>query len=75
MRLSPPMAVLAILAVLLASVAWLAPPHREAAEVTVTLPAATYQKLALWGKAHTGADGKPQSVVQVIEGLGARLGE
>ncbi len=75
MHLSPPITVLSILAVMLAGTAWLAPPQREAAEITVALPAGTYQRLALWGKAHVGADGKPRTVVQVIEDLEARLGE
>jgi hypothetical protein len=48
MYISPPIGVLAILAVGLAGAAWLAPPQREAAQVTVMLPAATHQKLALW---------------------------
>ena len=75
MHVSPPIAVLAILAVMLAAVTWLAPPQREADQIAVVLSAATYQKLALWGKAHAGADGQPQTVVEVIEALGARLGE
>jgi hypothetical protein len=32
----------------LAGAAWLAPPQREVAQVTVMLPAATHQELALW---------------------------
>lgn len=69
MYISPPIAVLAIAAVGLAGTAWLAPPPREVAQVTVMLPSATYQKLALWGKEHAGADGRPLTVVQVIEEL------
>ncbi len=68
MSISPPIAVSAIVAVALACTAWLEPPQREAAQVTLTLPIAAYQKLALWGKEHSGADGRPRTVVlQVIE--------
>ncbi|MEJ2122708.1 MAG: hypothetical protein P8Z76_18815 [Alphaproteobacteria bacterium] len=42
------------------------------AQATVMLPAATYQKLALWGKEHISADGHPQTVVQVIEELATK---
>ena len=69
MHVSPPITVLAILAAMLAGAVWLAPPQRELAQVTVMLPTATYQKLALWGKEHGGADGRPLTVVQVIEEL------
>ena len=33
------------------------------------LPNATYQKLASWGKEYAGEDGRPLTVVQVIEAL------
>jgi hypothetical protein len=46
MYISPPIAVLAIAAAGLAGTAWLAPPPREVAQVTVMLPSTTYQKLA-----------------------------
>jgi hypothetical protein len=69
MYISPPITVLAILAAMVASVVWLAPPQREVAQVTVMLPTATYQRLALWGKEHPGADGRALDVVQVIEEL------
>ena len=69
MYISPPIAVLTILAVGLASTAWLPPQPREMAQATVMLPAATYQKLALWGKEQISADGHPLTVVQVIEEL------
>jgi hypothetical protein len=69
MYISPPIAVLAILAVGLAGAAWLTPPPREVAEATVMLPTATHQKLALWGKEDAGADGRPLTVAQVIEKL------
>lgn len=73
MRVSPPIVVLAIAAFGLAGTAWLAPPPREVAQVTVMLPTATYQKLARWGKEHAGADGRPLTVVQVIEALANKL--
>ena len=69
MYVSPPIAVLAILAVGLGSTTWIAPQPREVAQVTVMLPTAIHQKLALWGKEHNGADGQPLTVVQVIEEL------
>ena len=69
MQVSPPITVLAILAAMVAGTVWLAPPQREVAQVTVMLPMATYQKLARWGKEHAGADGRPLTVVQVIEEL------
>ena len=74
MYISPPIAVLAILAAGLASGAWLDPP-REAMSVTITLPEATYQKLSLWGKERSGEDGQPLSVAQVIEELATEMGE
>ena len=69
MYISPPIAVLAILAVGLASTAWLEPPQREVAQVTVMLPTATHQKLALWARDRADPDGRPLTVVQVIEEL------
>ena len=67
MHLSPPITVLPILAVGLAGTVSLAPPPNKPSRATVTLSTATYQKLALWAKEHTGADGRPLTVVQVIE--------
>jgi hypothetical protein len=67
MYISPPIGVLAILAVGLAGAAWLAPPQREVAQVTVMLPAATHQQLALWARDRADPDGRPLTVVQVIE--------
>lgn len=70
MYLSRPTIVLAILAVGVASTAWLAPPPpREIAQATVMLPATTYQKLALWAKDRASADGRPLTMVQIIEEL------
>jgi hypothetical protein len=68
MHVSPTIAVLAIVTIGLAGTAWFAPPPCEVARVIVMLPTATYQKLALWGKEHAGAEGRPLTVVQVIEG-------
>jgi hypothetical protein len=69
MYISPPIGVLAILAVGLAGAAWLAPPQREVAQVSVMLPTATHQKLALWARHRADPDGRPLTVVQVIEEL------
>ncbi len=74
MHVSPPITVLAIMAAMVAGAVWLAPPQREMAQVTVVLPTATYQKLALWGKEHAGADGRPLTAVQVIEELANQAG-
>lgn len=74
MYISPPIAVLAILAVGLASIAWLEPPQ-ELAPATVVLPASTYQKLALWGTEHIGEDGRSLLVAQVIEKLATDMRE
>lgn len=74
MYISPPIAVLAILAAGLASTAGLEPP-REVTPVTVMLPATTYQKLSLWGKERIGEDGQPLTVVQVIEELAMQMAE
>ena len=67
MYISPPIAVLAIAAVGVAATAWLTPPPREVAQAKVMLPTATYQKLAQWGKEQAGPDGRPLTIVQVIE--------
>lgn len=69
MYISPPISVLAILAVGLAGTAWVAPPQREVAQVTVGLPAATYSKLTLLAKGRIGTDGQPLTVAQIIEEL------
>lgn len=73
MYLSPPIAVLAVLAVGLAGTAWLAPPQHASGQVTMMLPTATHQKLALWGNKHASADGRPLTVAQVIEELANKL--
>ena len=69
MQVSPPIAVLATMAVLVAVVVWLAPPPREVAQVNVALPTATHQRLVQWGKDHAGVDGRPLTIAQVIEEL------
>ncbi len=74
MHVSPPITVLAIIAAMVAGAVWLAPSEREVARVTVVLPTATSQKLALLGKEHAGADGRPLTVVQVIEELANQAG-
>ena len=45
-------------AAMVAGVVWLAPPQRQAAQISVMLPTATHQKLAHWGRSHAGADGR-----------------
>ena len=68
MYISPPIAVLAIASLGLAATAWLAPP-REPARMTVSLPASTYQALALWGHEQGALDGSALSVEQAINKL------
>ena len=73
MKISPPIGVLALLVVGLASAAWLAPLPREKNQTSVTLSSDTYQKLTLWGRKHAGTDGRSQTVAQVIEKLANSL--
>lgn len=67
MRLSPPITVLCLMAALVAGTVWLAPSKRDASQVPVMLPAATYHKLVLLGEGRVGVDGKALTVVQLIE--------
>jgi len=67
MHSSPPIIVLAILAVGVASTAWLSPRQSEASHVNVMLPVDTYETFAQFGKEYTDADGRPLTVAQVIE--------
>ena len=69
MYISPPITVLAILAIAYTATVLLTPPPREIAHVTLVIPSTTYKKLVLWGQANTGTDGRPLTVVQVIEEL------
>ena len=69
MQLSPPITILALMATLVACTVWLAPPQRQAAQVTVMLPTATHQKLAHWGRTHADASGRALTVAQVIEAI------
>jgi len=69
MYISPPLTILAFLAVVVASMAWLAPPQRHMTQITVMLPTATYQKLVLRGMMYARADERPLTAVQVIEEL------
>lgn len=75
MKISPPIAVLAILAGGLAGAVWLAPPPRQMAQIDVTLPNSTYQKLVLRGKDQADADGRSRTVVQVIEEFTNKMGD
>lgn len=58
-------------AVAVAGGTWLAPSPRAKTQATtaVTLPNATYQKLTSWTEDEPGADGRPVTVVQLIEEL------
>ena len=69
MRVSPPIAVVVIMSTLVAGTAWLKPPQRENSRVEVMLPTTTYHALALLGMEQAGDDGRPLTVVQVIEEL------
>ena len=68
MRISPPIVVLVVTAGMVAATALFAPP-RDAAQVVVSLPNATYQQLAEWGRAGARTDGRSLTVAQVIEEL------
>jgi len=69
MRLSPPITILALVAVGVAGVSWLMPPPREPASVAVQISIATHQKLAAWAKAHPGPTDQPMTVAQAIDVL------
>lgn len=75
MHFSPPLTVLAIMAATVAGAATLAPPQHEARQVTVMLPAATYQKLLTWGTEYAEENGRPLTIVQVIEALAIKCGK
>lgn len=66
MIISPPLAVITIVAAGLAATAWLAPPNRSA-QITVAIPLSIYEQLALRTKGRTGPDGKPLTVAKIIE--------
>ena len=66
MRVSPPIAVIGLMVVVVAAGVWIAPQQQKAEQITVTLPTATHQKLAHWGQNHPGANGRPLTVVQVM---------
>lgn len=72
MRISRPLSVLALMATMVAGAAWYAPPQHDTAQMAVMLPGATYQLLARKGEAKVDANGRPRSVVQVIEDLAAQ---
>ena len=67
MYISPPIAVLAILGVVFAGLAWLTPPARDEVRVSVTIPTATYKSLVLWGQEHASTDGRAPTAGQVME--------
>ena len=69
MYLSPPLTVMAGMAALVAVTVWIAPPQEGHGAITITVPAATHQKLARWGAMHAGADGTPSTVVRAVEVL------
>jgi hypothetical protein len=72
MYISPPITILAILAIGLAGTAWLTSPRNETTQVSVMLPTATYRKLEHWGKVQAGVDGRPLTAAQIIEELAIR---
>jgi hypothetical protein len=73
MRISPPLAVVSTLVVLVAATALFAPPSPAQTNVSVPLSADAYRKLDLWGETHVGTNGRARSVPQVIEMLADRL--
>ena len=72
MYVSPPLAILALLVVGVATVTWLAPEQRAPARVTVSLSTATYEKLVAWAREHSGTAGSELTVEQAIEELANR---
>ena len=67
MYISPPIAVLTIVGVAFAGMAWLKPPPRDEVRVSVTIPKVTYKKIVRWGQDHAGAEGQTPAVGKVIE--------
>lgn len=72
MKLSPPILVLAFLAVVLAGVGLLKEPAPPRTHVTVNLPVATYDKVVLWAKGRTDNTGQALTVPVAIETLADR---
>lgn len=72
MRMSRPLSVLILMAVMVAGAAWYAPPQNKTAQVAVMLPLTTYHILARKGEAEVDSTGRPRSVVRVIEDLAAQ---
>jgi hypothetical protein len=67
MTLSPPITIIALLAVGVAGVTWFAPPEPQPPYVAVHLSAATFDKLEHWAKDHPGRSGQPPTVEQAID--------
>jgi hypothetical protein len=67
MTFSPPLSVLAILAVALAGTAWLAPEPSLLRPVTVNLTAGAYDELAKEARRRSIAEGSPMTVSEIIE--------
>jgi hypothetical protein len=75
MYVSPPITILALLAVAIAGAAWLKPPHREAAQVPVSASNATYSQFVLWTKDLAIAERQYLTAEQFIEALANKLGK
>jgi len=67
MTLSPPITIIALLAVGVAGVTWYAPPAPQPKYVAVQVSVATYDRLALWAKDRPSPSGQPVTVAQAIE--------
>jgi hypothetical protein len=67
MTFSPPLTVLAILALALAGTAWLAPESSLLRPVTVNLPAGAYNELAKEAQQRITAEGSQMTVSGIIE--------
>ena len=73
MKISPPIAVLTIAAVGIAATVWLVPAQSgPQPNVKLSLPAATYDRLALWAADHPDQNGGQLTTAQVIEELVSR---
>ena len=67
MTFSPPLTVLAILAVALAGTAWLAPEPSQLRPVTVNLSSGAYDEIANEARRRNTAEGSQMTVSGIIE--------
>ena len=73
MQLSPPVTVLAVVAVMVALTVWLVPNTDTPARTTVSISAAAYEQLVRGAQSRTGTDGQPMTVSQLVEELASKI--